>query len=181
MDARQRKDQTAQSFNSFLLGLEDQLDESYTPVQLRGHLWCKLRPDMRSSLSNYQEIPQTREALVTLATRMENNKRRATMTQPAGEREPKRLRLEPQERASNPRFQPSPNNRFRTPNPNQIPVSSPNRTITNPTPAKPTAERRCYNCGRVGHFKDQCPDLVREVAQLYTRESEGESENDPAS
>jgi hypothetical protein len=188
MDARQRRDQTVQAFNSFLLSLEDQLDERYTPSQLRGHLWCKLRPDMRSNLSNYQEIPQTRDGLVTLATRIENNKRRATLTQLTGDREIKRSR--PEERTSSPRPLSTFPNHFRTP-PNSNPIANPNpnRMSTNLNPPRPTEDRRCYNCNRTGHVRHQCPDLVKEIAVLDTREativdtreSEEELGNDSAS
>ncbi|TID17020.1 gag polymerase env protein [Venturia nashicola] len=47
MDSKQGADQSTVSFNSYLMGLESQLDEPYTETQLRNHLWCKLRPEIR--------------------------------------------------------------------------------------------------------------------------------------
>jgi hypothetical protein len=177
MDAAQRPSQSTQDFNSYLLGLESQIQDPYTASQLRGHLWCKLRPDMRAALSNYQEIPKTRDQLVTLATRLESNKRRATASRVYPDRDPKRNR--PEITREPPReTRPHNSTGARLPqarsmgNPNQIPIKKSPDHVT------------CYNCHKVGHYKDKCPEppqSQREIAYINTKESDDSEGNDSAS
>ncbi|OCK72647.1 hypothetical protein K432DRAFT_316091, partial [Lepidopterella palustris CBS 459.81] len=72
-EARQRPHQSAQEFNLYLISLEGQLDKEYTPEQRRIHLWTKLSDTTRKAILQYQDTPSTRDAIVSLATRIEKS------------------------------------------------------------------------------------------------------------
>lgn len=69
-DAYQRSDQTAASFAAYLATLEDQM-EPYTPAQRMRHLLVKLRRSLGDSITVYHQLPETRDDLISLATRLE--------------------------------------------------------------------------------------------------------------
>ncbi|OCK72854.1 hypothetical protein K432DRAFT_387664 [Lepidopterella palustris CBS 459.81] len=52
-EARQKPHQSAQEFNLYLISLEGQLDEEYTPEQRRIHLWTKLSDTIREAILQY--------------------------------------------------------------------------------------------------------------------------------
>jgi len=70
--ANQKRDQTVRAFATYLDALESQMPQ-YNEAQLVMHLFAKLRPELRRALTNYHQIPTTREALISLASTLERN------------------------------------------------------------------------------------------------------------
>ena len=60
------------SFEAYLRSLEAQLPP-FSPAHLVSNLFTKLRPDLRKALTNYQDLPKTRDGLLALAARLEHN------------------------------------------------------------------------------------------------------------
>jgi alpha/beta superfamily hydrolase len=72
--AMQQKDQTVQSFTTYLNVLEDQLTP-YTKIQRVQHLFSKLRPELQRAITNYYQVPATREDLIALGSTLKQNLR----------------------------------------------------------------------------------------------------------
>ena len=145
-DAHQRVGQKVLQFHQQLMSLERQLDEGYTEGQLRTHLWVKLRPEIRSRILMYQDIPSTRDAIVALATRIENNdltiKKRASSRSP--ERRPARAKSQRRDGQESARDTRRDDRGFR-------------RSDLRPTPTFSTpAYITCWNCNRKGHYATDC-------------------------
>ena len=134
-DAKQRPGQTAQQFKQYLITLEGQLDEPYTTAQRRRHYWTKLLPELREQIINYQDIPTTLDGIVSLATRIEIQRKRAAT---AG----KNQDLSHKERKDK-------RQRNRSPRINQqrsdagAKANTPGSSTPNPG--------NCFNCGKPGH------------------------------
>ncbi|TID16589.1 Zinc finger CCHC-type [Venturia nashicola] len=175
MDSKQGADQSTVSFNSYLMGLESQLDEPYTETQLRNHLWCKLRPEIRGMLSNYQEIPKTRDAIVALATRLESNKRKASTSKPSERDQKRRL---PQHDAKSgsrpPASSAATNSRLSEANSTPIQPKGGNKDLTT---------IQCFNCRQMGHYANNCkePKKEREIAELASDQYYDPAGNESAS
>lgn len=69
VNATQRSGQPTRSFDNYLRSLEARLDTTYSPEQLRQHLYSKLRPEIKVALG--ADIPTSREALVERASQVE--------------------------------------------------------------------------------------------------------------
>lgn len=76
--AMQRKDQSVRSFATYLEVIEEQLTP-YTETQRVQHLFSKLRPELQRAVTNYHQIPATRDALIALGSTLERNLRRAPL------------------------------------------------------------------------------------------------------
>lgn len=127
--AEQRKDQTVRAFAGYLEILEDQLPP-YTEEQRVQHLFSKLRPEIQRAITNYHQIPATREDLVALGSTLERNLRAAFMTQPPrSQNTRKTLGRETQHRGQTPKPQNKQND---------------------------TSEITCYNCNKKGHYATKC-------------------------
>lgn len=74
--ARQEEGQSAQAFATELATLEEQI-AAYTPEQRTQHLLAKLRPELRTDIITYHQVSQKRDDFVSLATRLEQAKRKA--------------------------------------------------------------------------------------------------------
>ena len=140
-DAKQRPGQTAQQFHQYLIVLEGQLDEPYTPAQRRRHLWTKLLPELRQQIINYQDIPATQDGIVSLATRMESQRKRATTSgkdqdlRPQERKEKRHRNRSPREKRS--RYDGAPKS--------SLPGNFPPRN------------NNCHSCGKPGHWASDCP------------------------
>jgi hypothetical protein len=148
-DARQKTNQTVQQFNQYLISLERQLDAEYTEEQRRTHLWTKLLPEIRAPIMMYQDIPHTRDAIVSLATRLEKNiiKKRAASPTP----DDKRARPKPQTKGFHGQ------NAARTQD-------------TRPASEFNKASVVCWKCREKGHYANKCPNesAVPSVATTST-------------
>jgi hypothetical protein len=71
--ATQRVAQPVNEFAAFLASLEAQTNPPYEQKHLVLHLFAKLRPELRVAITNYNEFPQSRQALVSLAALLEEN------------------------------------------------------------------------------------------------------------
>ena len=127
--AMQRKDQTVRSFATYLDVLEDQLT-AYTEEQRVQHLFTKLRPELQRAITNYHQIPATREDLIALASTLERNLRRA----PTAHEQPSRSA----HREKRKEFTPPPFSR-----------SAPKKT-------KDKHDIACFKCQKKGHYANEC-------------------------
>ena len=74
-DASQRPSQSVREFDAYLNSLEAQM-LPYSEEQRTSHFFTKLRPEIRAAVTDVQTVPTKRNELVSLATRLENNRRR---------------------------------------------------------------------------------------------------------
>ena len=157
-EARQRPNQSAQEFNQYLISLESQLDEEYTPEQRRTHLWTKLLESTKNSIMNYQDIPVTRDALVALATRIEkattSHKRNLSTANQNQDKKRSKFRDDRSDRSSQPQRQ----GRSNDSKPNDRSSKSSTQDLAHIT---------CYKCGKKGHYASKCLDNTPTVAALY--------------
>lgn len=128
--AMQRKDQTVRSFATYLEVLEDQLTP-YTEQQRVQHLFSKLRPEIQRAITNYHQVPATREDLIALGSTLERNLRRSSPTHDHPAR-PKASTKHP-DRKSGDKLPP--------------PVNKPARDKNSVT---------CFKCQKVGHYANEC-------------------------
>lgn len=164
--AEQRQGQSVHSFATYIEDLEADL-ETYTDEQRRLHLLARLRPDLKAALRSMQILPARRTELVSLAARIEDNLRQT----PAGRASTRRPSP-----AAQGGYQPSQQN------PNSIPVgtgasaSRPTRGVgpsyrrgggrgrggaaapTDRTGTTDLSNIECYNCHRMGHYANACPE-----------------------
>jgi hypothetical protein len=138
-DAYQRPNQTARAFDTFLSNIESRFTEQYTEEQRRMNYFTKLRPELRGALLNYQDLPATRQGIVELATRLENNQGNAG----------RKPRSRPHEGE-----QTYPNKRARLDDRSSPP---PHRQGANRAPPMRPHAITCYNCQEKGHKAAECP------------------------
>ena len=79
--AIQRPNQPVNEFATYLTSLEGQINPPYNTKHLIIHLFAKLRPELQVAITNYQEFPQTRDQLVSLAALLEENQKSASAPQ----------------------------------------------------------------------------------------------------
>ena len=72
MDTSQNKTQSVHSFAAYLDNLKAQLPP-YTEAQRVNHFLTKLRPSICQALTNYQDLPTTRNSLKALTAHLETN------------------------------------------------------------------------------------------------------------
>jgi hypothetical protein len=164
-DARQRVGQSVQEFNQYLLALESQLDEDYTPEQRRTHLWTKLVPEIRSQIQQYQDIPNTRDAIVALATRIEktHGRKRTASTNEHSRHIKPRLDSAPTTQA--PRGRGTSLNRQQS-----------NRGNTLNPSGRDLATVECFSCGKKGHYSNRCPDNQAAIVSSMSESSQNANE-----
>ena len=73
-DTAQGATQSVQSFTTYLDTLEAEL-QPYDEVQRQDHLLTRLRPDLRWAIIAYLEVPDNRQDLIALTSRVELNMR----------------------------------------------------------------------------------------------------------
>lgn len=134
-DAKQREGQTTATFNSYLLTLESQLPDLKSERERRNGLLTKLRPDIRAALNNLITIPQTRDGVVTTATRLENNKKRLREYQSTTKPD-KKSKLNARDQKEKPKGTDPKGNQTKGPF---------FKGIT------------CFNCQKEGHYSSSCP------------------------
>jgi hypothetical protein len=161
--AQQEKGQTVQSFATYL----DQLEADLPPKSeenRRLDLLVKLRPELQRAITNYQDIPDSRAALIVLATRLEENQRQAhgiSHGLQGGRNDEHRPgpRLTPQGRVTD---YGGPRERTSMPYRGTPRESRPQKTYTRPRLSNEEYDRRrkgnlCFSCGQTGHAAAACP------------------------
>lgn len=129
--AMQRRDQTVRSFATYLEVLEDQLTP-YTEEQRVQHLFSKLRPEIQRAITNYHQVPATREELVALGSTLEKNLRRASPTRDAHLRG--KFSTKPKERGL---------------------TEQSTGTFATRAPRDKNSVT-CFKCQRTGHYANEC-------------------------
>ena len=157
-EARQKDNQTVREFDTYLTNLEAHLTP-YNEEQQVTHLFTKLRPELRDSITNYQQVPTTKAELLVVATRVEGNLNRSKKgSRPNGEDRPKGSK-------------PPGNKRKREDRDHKNAKSGDTKkgkrsNNTGQTKAKPASDTKvkdhseltCYTCGIKGHISPNCPD-----------------------
>lgn len=175
--ARQGENQTVQAFATELATLEEQMDP-YTPAQRTRHLLAKLKPALRTSIITHHDVPQRREDLISLATRLESAEKRSSGA-PAPH---KRSADDSHDRRS----------KKRRGNPSDDRSEQKQQQRKDGAGAA-KADVVCYGCGKPGHYKTSCPNKhewdkkedrasTRKVAasadQAKKKKGDGEKEQD---
>jgi len=157
-DAKQRENQTARVFLTYLESLESQM-EPYTPLQKLYHYYARLRPELRRSLTNYGKFPQDREELCNLATRYEKNMR-DTRKAKAKDREKSKEtdKFSRGVQRGSPGQQRSKDKDRSAGKPHRTPGYSQNYPIV---PSKDETVSECFLCKKVGHYAKSCPDAKK--------------------
>jgi hypothetical protein len=80
--ATQKEGQSVAEFNNYLQAIEQQLEEQ-KPLALAMNFFAKLRKEIRDQiLRSGQDLPTTRDAMLTQASRMEGNPKRTATSPP---------------------------------------------------------------------------------------------------
>lgn len=141
-DATQAPSQSVQSFAAYINSLEAQLSIIYNEDQRRIQFFTKLRPEIRTAITNYEDMPKTRDGLISLASRLEKNKSSATIMHAKTPRIANRVldnRVTRQEHTTT--FTRT------TPLDNRLRTSSARPASTGDV---------CYYCQKPGHFAREC-------------------------
>jgi hypothetical protein len=129
----QKEGQSVAEFHNYLQSIEQQIEEQ-SPIALAMNFFAKLRGELRDQiLRSGQDLPTTREAMITLASRMEPKPKRTATSPPKTFAPNKRNRPEDQ-KAENAE--------------NKLPVRNRNATYAQRT--------TCYRCGRTNHKIQDC-------------------------
>ncbi|KAF2992872.1 hypothetical protein E8E13_000014, partial [Curvularia kusanoi] len=134
----QRKDQTVRSFATYLEVLEDQLTP-YTEEQRVQHLFSKLRPEIQRAITNYHQVPATREDLVALGSTLEKNLRRASPARESHQR-----------------------SKFGTKPKEHRPTEQTLGTSTNKNP-RDRNNVTCFKCQKAGHYANECAERITQT------------------
>lgn len=173
--AKQGETQSAEDFAAYLDTLELELRIDNEELR-RNNLYAKLREEVQRDILQRDDVPRTRQGMLSLATRIENT-HRLTDRRPTRRRDDGHARTdrkEPGLGASVP-MRPGGSGRLEDA-PTRGPATSPNRTLP-----RGKADRRgngchgcnstehrlaqcpeavCYNCNRKGHISPDCPSLA---------------------
>ena len=149
-NALQQPHQSVHSFEAYLSNLEAQIppiDEAYLVM----NFFTRLRVDLRTALTNYQDLPTTRDSLVALAARLESNLReggaskmkRSQPSKPSDKKERSSKSYSNNRHASSEEQAKSKDNAgFKSTG-----RSAGGRDKSNVT---------CYNCDKKGHYANEC-------------------------
>lgn len=161
--AQQERGQTVHSFATYL----DQLEADLPPKSeenRRLDLLVKLRPELQRAITNYQDIPDSRAALIVLATRLEENQKQAHSTSYG----PQGRRNEESRAATRTSFPGRNSEPLSSSQRNSLPYrggqrdNRPQRNSNRPRLSNEEYDRRrkgnlCFGCGQAGHAAVACP------------------------
>jgi len=162
-DAQQKTGQSVNAFVSYVEQLEAEM-EPFSDVHRRQHLLAKLRPELRKAITNHQNVPDNRSALISLAARLEDNMRSPQAAQEANSRREHSGALRRDRTRSLSRA------REREQAATRLPWRG--RGPPRHSRATPQVERRssdnianvtCYACGEKGHYASACTN--RQISQ----------------
>ena len=170
-DAAQRPNQTVREFDAYLNSLEAQM-LPYSEEHRTSHFFTKLRPEIRAAVTDVQTVPTRRNELVSLATRLENNRRRRNpqrgnnnSTTQGNQKSGKQLGPN-----SNPNANSGPKNQQGGGQKNDTRKSNQKGGKGKPQTKKEKSKEEylktveCFNCGEKGHYSTACPHPKKEDA-----------------
>ena len=156
-DASQRSNQSVRDFDAYLNSLEAQM-QPYSEEHRTSHFFTKLRPEIRAAVTDVQTIPTRRNELVSLATRLENNRKRRNPTTKGGSAPSQGGNKGGKQGGSGS----TPTNQQ---NPGQTQGKS--KDNTKGSKGKPKSDKKaekehlktiqCWNCKLMGHYATNCP------------------------
>jgi DNA-directed RNA polymerase subunit M/transcription elongation factor TFIIS len=147
--ALQRTDQPVNEFAAYLASLEAQINPPYDAKHLMIHLFAKLRPELRVAITNYQEFPQTRDQLVSLAALLEENQKSASAPQARSNR-----------RAANSNTKTTQSDNSGKAN-SKTTAGDSTAGRSNTAGGSTQPQGNCSKCGQPGHWWRQCKELKR--------------------
>jgi hypothetical protein len=160
-EAYQRQGQTVAQFVNYLDELEAELPP-YSDVHRLQHLRGRLLPELDCALSNYQQLPDTRAGLITLATQLEASmQHRARIgNKPSGTQQERRQdssskdkgKKKDQDRgqrrdSDKPAEPKQPSSKYKGPKKPELSKEERERRIK---------EKLCFNCGKPNHMANVC-------------------------
>ncbi|GAB7357821.1 hypothetical protein MBLNU459_g1090t1 [Dothideomycetes sp. NU459] len=147
--AAQRMGQSIRSFATYLETLEDQLPP-YSEEHRVQHLYSKLRPELQTAITNYHQVPRTREELVVLGATLERNQQKAgAPSAPQGRRA---ARAAGQGRPSS--------SMGKAPEQREKRYERPERR-SGDSRSRDLASVECWKCHIKGHYATQCDQSTR--------------------
>lgn len=132
--------------------------EPMTVKMRRDNLLTRLRPDVRQKLTGMSTIPEDRDELVAVATRIEGIGSQHTRAYDNDRREPQKDRRRPEEDRRN-ADRPA------------LPLIRRN-TLPHPrTSHMSDGQIICYHCGEIGHISRDCPTSRRKLGKVQAVEA----------
>ena len=141
-DATQGASQSVHSFAAYMNNLEAQMPVLYNEAQRRIQFFTKLRPELRKAITNYQDMPHTRDGLIALAARLENNVRDAGAKS-----------ARPHQSNSKTKTDQKPRNTTTQVN---VHVPADSTRHAGNSSGTPPGDGKCRNCGKHGHYARDC-------------------------
>ena len=170
--ARQRREQSAREFSTYLKGQEAQLPEQFSENQRREQFRACIRPELRLKLDAFPDTSTTYEGFVSYVQHVEDNTRKTeeeARKLSQGNRGREMTRGNP--RSSKPSGRDSWDNTSRKRN-------NDSKSKDNETPKghkrKATYSEKCYSCQGIGHKAAQCPSAKD---KSYVKKTERDSKN----
>ena len=160
--AHQERNQSVQAFVAYLDELEADLPDIGEEAR-RLNLLVKLRPELHRAITNYQDVPESRAAVITLAMRLEENQRQARGHQqgPSLSREETRAHARPGDHS--PAKTTSHPNRGTQAGPLMQRAQNGPRRLSNQEYERRRKENLCFECGQAGHAASACPKRMSAV------------------
>ena len=132
----------------------------YSEEQRTSHFFTKLRPELRAAVTDVQTVPTKRNELVSLATRLENNRKRRNPASRGNHTSSQGSQRSGRQggSGSNTNSNPSQQSAGQTPTPrNKSGKASKSKT----QPDKKAKEEhlktvQCFNCKEMGHYANTC-------------------------
>ncbi len=160
-DAKQRPNQSVQSFVSYLDSLEDELGYAGS-AQSANNLLGKLRPEIQEEINRQGEPPEERERLISQAVRIENHQT-IYGGKPSGHENQRRQKRKREEEDSgrDDKYGRGKRDRSRSPQRNagrRVPDGAATGVNSIPTTgAKGREDITCFKCKKPGHYATACP------------------------
>ena len=159
-DATQRSGQSVRDFDAYLNSLEAQM-LPYSEEQRTSHFFTKLRPELRAAVTDVQTVPTRRNELVSLATRLENNRKRRNPASRGNHTSSQENNRGGKSGGSGSNTNSNPKQQGAGQTPAQRNKSTKGSKPKGQADKKAKEEHlktvQCYNCNEMGHYANNCP------------------------